>query len=79
MKSKTERRLLGQLADLKGQQQVCDALAVSKETLYRLRERGMPFLRIGRRVYYYEPEVLAWILENCRTVETLTADNGEGR
>jgi len=62
-------RIASKLAELKDQQQVCNALAVGKETLYALRARGLPFLRIGKRVYYHEPEVLEWLLHHCRTAE----------
>ena len=56
------------LGDLQAQKAVMKALGVGSETLRRLRERGLPAFNIGGRIYFDVPTLVAWILENCRTM-----------
>lgn len=44
---------------------LCDFLNVTKVFLYRCRQKGMPFIRLGSRLIRYDlEEVLNWINSN---------------
>ncbi len=38
------------------------ALGVGKSTLYGLRRKGLPWVSLGGKPFYYEPDFMAWIL-----------------
>ena len=46
------------------QKVLAEALGVSPDFLRKLREKGLPFLRLGGKVLYHETEVCRWLLEN---------------
>ncbi|TKJ40653.1 hypothetical protein CEE37_06735 [candidate division LCP-89 bacterium B3_LCP] len=54
------------LAELLSTEEMETLLGVSRQTLYGLRKKGMPYVRLGQRVFYIEPNVMAWL----KTVET---------
>lgn len=47
--------------DLLTESQLCEWLRVSRSTLYRQRERGLPHTRIGGQVRYDLEQVLEWL------------------
>ena len=69
----SEKRAHYVLGDLQPQKAVVKALGVGSETLRRLRERGLPAFNIGGRIYFDVPILVAWVLENCRTLPTANA------
>ena len=44
------------------------ALKVSRQTLLEYRSKGCPWIKLGGRVFYHEPEFMAWLLKNQRRV-----------
>ncbi len=50
------------------EKKLAEALKTSKQTLYQWRRKGCPWLSIGGKAYYYEPALMAWILEKCKRV-----------
>ncbi len=48
---------------------VSEMLQVSRVTVYNLKKKGMPFLKIGKNIRFDEKEVVDWIRENGREVQ----------
>lgn len=40
---------------------LCELLQVSRVTVYRWREQGMPYIKIGRNIRFEKEKVLEWI------------------
>ena len=39
-------------------------LGVGRGTLYRMRaEKELPFIKLGMKTLYYEPDVMTWLLD----------------
>ncbi|NQT91464.1 MAG: helix-turn-helix domain-containing protein [Lentisphaerae bacterium] len=49
---------------LNTEEEVAKALGVARETLRGLRHKGMPYLKVGRLVYFHEPTAVRWLLEH---------------
>ena len=58
------------LNDLATEKELAQALGVGVGTLYGLRRKGLPFLKIGQTVMYDLVEVVAWLKSKCRRSET---------
>ncbi len=56
------------LEDLLEEKELAKFLKVSRVTLLDYRHRGLPWLKIGGRVYYDQSEFLGWILKNQKRV-----------
>jgi excisionase family DNA binding protein len=55
------------LKDLMGEKQLAEILGVSKASLLKLRkEKGLPFIKIGIKTLYYEPDVMAWLIKQAQ-------------
>ena len=52
--------------DLKSAADTAQLLGISKTTLRKLRQKGLPILRVGKLVKFDVPQTVAWILRNCR-------------
>lgn len=52
------------ITKLFSEDRLCKALGISKETLYGLRKKGCPWVELGGKPFYYEPEFMAWLLKN---------------
>lgn len=52
--------------DLASEKALASALKVSEHSLQVYRKKGLPYYRIGGMVWYLVPEVVLWILTNCR-------------
>ncbi len=48
---------------------VSEMLQVSRVTVYNLKKKGMPFLKIGKNIRFDEKEVVDWIRENGREAQ----------
>ena len=48
---------------------VSEMLQVSRVTVYNLKKKGMPFLKIGKNIRFDEKEVVEWIRENGREAQ----------
>ncbi len=55
------------LKELLGEKQLAEILGVSKASLLKLRkEKGLPFIKIGIKTLYYEPDVMAWLIKQAQ-------------
>ncbi len=55
------------LKELLGEKQLAEILGVSKASLLKLRkEKGLPFIKIGIKTLYYEPDVMAWLIKQVQ-------------
>jgi len=63
----SQRSRAYRLSDLVSAAELARALGVSVETVLEWRRKGgLPGYRIGKRVYFLEGELMAWIRENLR-------------
>ncbi len=55
------------LKELLGEKQLAEILGVSKASMLKLRkEKGLPFIKIGIKTLYYEPDVMAWLIKQVQ-------------
>ncbi len=55
------------LKELLGEKQLGEILGVSKASLLKLRkEKGLPFIKIGIKTLYYEPDVMTWLIKQVQ-------------
>lgn len=47
---------------------LAEALGVSKSTLYQFRQKGLPWLKLGGKVFYHESIFMEWVLHNQKRV-----------
>lgn len=50
--------------ELMTNEQLCEYLKVTRQTLYNWREEGMPSIKIGRGVRFELEKVMEWLKEN---------------
>ena len=43
---------------------VSEMLQVTKSTVYSLKNRGMPFIKLGKSIRFDQDEVINWVKEN---------------
>lgn len=44
--------------------QICNALHIERTTLWKLKNNGMPYIRVGKKLIRYDlDEVIAWLKE----------------
>lgn len=55
-------------------QEVMDLLKVRRNTVYRLRESGLPYIKLGRSVRYDREDVIAWVRLKKTCDEVLPRD-----
>ena len=41
--------------------ELCEVLSFSRVTLWRLRQKGLPCIRVGRNLRYRLDEVMSWL------------------
>jgi len=63
------------LEDIKTPEEVAKELDVSRDTVERWRQKGMPVISIEKYVRAWMPEVLEWLIEQK---EILTPDEKSG-
>jgi predicted DNA-binding transcriptional regulator AlpA len=49
---------------LENEAQIMQRACISRTTMWRLRQAGMPCVRIGRAIRYNPIEVMAWLAAN---------------
>ena len=54
------------LENLLTEKAFAEALGVSVSTIRKYRERGLPFLRVGKRVVLDVAESVEWLKTHCR-------------
>ena len=43
---------------------VSEMLQVTRSTVYNLKKKGMPFIKLGKNIRFDQEEVINWIKEN---------------
>jgi len=47
---------------------VADMLQVTRTTVYNLKKKGLPFIKIGKNIRFSQEEVINWVMKNSRVV-----------
>ena len=50
---------------------LAEALGISKQVLYGFRQKGLPWLNIGGKVFYHEQTFMEWLLKGQKKVSDL--------
>jgi excisionase family DNA binding protein len=45
---------------------VADMLQVTRTTVYNLKKRGLPFIKIGKSIRFNQEDVIEWVMNNSR-------------
>lgn len=45
---------------------VAEMLQVTRTTIYNLKKKGLPFIKLGKNIRFNQDEVIDWILANSR-------------
>lgn len=45
---------------------VADMLQVTRTTVYNLKKKGLPFIKIGKNIRFSQEEVINWVMNNAR-------------
>lgn len=46
---------------------VAEMLQVTRTTIYNLKKKGLPFIKLGKNIRFDQDEVVAWVKSNSRT------------
>lgn len=45
---------------------VADMLQVTRTTVYNLKKRGLPFIKIGKNIRFNQEDVIDWVMDHSR-------------
>lgn len=45
---------------------VADMLQVTRTTVYNLKKRGLPFIKIGKNIRFNQEDVIDWVMNHSR-------------
>ncbi|MBR0597225.1 helix-turn-helix domain-containing protein [Sinanaerobacter chloroacetimidivorans] len=45
---------------------VAEMLQVTRTTIYNLKKKGLPFIKLGKNIRFNQDEVINWVLTNSR-------------
>lgn len=45
---------------------VAEMLQVTRTTVYNLKKKGMPFIKLGKNIRFNQDEVIEWVMKNNR-------------
>ena len=45
---------------------VADMLQVTRTTIYNLKKKGLPFIKLGKNIRFSQEEVVDWVMNNAR-------------
>lgn len=45
---------------------VAEMLQVTRTTIYNLKKKGLPFIKLGKNIRFHQDEVVDWVLTNGR-------------
>lgn len=45
---------------------VADMLQVTRTTVYNLKKKGLPYIKIGKNIRFCQDEVVNWVMNNAR-------------
>lgn len=43
---------------------VADMLQVTRTTIYNLKRKGLPFIKLGKNIRFNQADVIAWVMSN---------------
>lgn len=46
---------------------VAEMLQVTRTTIYNLKKKGLPFIKLGKNIRFDEAEVVEWVRSNSRS------------
>lgn len=46
---------------------VADMLQVTRTTVYNLKKKGLPFIKIGKNIRFNQADVISWVMNNSST------------
>jgi excisionase family DNA binding protein len=47
---------------------VADMLQVTRTTVYNLKKKGLPFIKIGKNIRFSQEEVVSWVMDGAQQV-----------
>lgn len=48
---------------------VADMLQVTRTTVYNLKKKGLPFIKIGKNIRFNQEDVINWVMSNSRNTK----------
>ncbi|WP_037372701.1 helix-turn-helix domain-containing protein [Anaerovorax odorimutans] len=45
-------------------QDLAEMLQVTRTTIYNLKKKGLPFIKLGKNIRFNQDEVIEWIMKN---------------
>lgn len=45
---------------------VAEMLQVTRTTIYNLKKKGLPFIKLGKNIRFNQEEVIDWVMTNAR-------------
>ena len=45
---------------------VAEMLQVTRTTIYNLKKKGLPFIKLGKNIRFNQDEVIDWVMNNAR-------------
>jgi len=63
------------LEQIVSEEVLTEGLKVSSSTMYRLRQKGCPHIRLGKHVFYFEPDFVEWLATQQKR-GAVTKNNG---
>ena len=45
---------------------VADMLQVTRTTIYNLKKKGLPYIKLGKNIRFCQEEVINWVMNNAR-------------
>ena len=45
---------------------VADMLQVTRMTIYNLKKKGLPYIKLGKNIRFSQEEVVNWVMNNAR-------------
>jgi hypothetical protein len=65
--------MIPKIEELISEKALAQALGISRASLLELRHKGLPWVSIAGKVFYYEPIFMDWILKKGKRV----SENGQ--
>lgn len=50
-------------------EQVAEMLQVTRTTIYNMKKKGLPFIKIGKNIRFDEESVVQWVRSNQQSVK----------
>ena len=62
------------LDQLISENNLAEALGISKSSLYELRRKGLPWVSLANKTFYHEETFMKWVLKNQKRVVDVGQD-----